>query len=515
MPDTSEKYSPFWFRMLEILPGFLVWVSLLAPIFLSLAYPLAVTLFILVFDIYWLVQTFNYGYLLVRGYRRMKYNLRVNWTKRLKELSDLSPEERAEKDILDPKELYQAVILTTYKEEKNILEASIDSIVTSNYPNERLILVLATEERDKENVRGIARELKEKYKDKFFLFISTEHPDGIVGEVKAKGANATWAAKKLVEEITAHNIPYDRVIVSAADADTRFDNVYFSCLTYAYAVRADRIHCSFQPISTYFNNIWQAPMISRVLAFGTTFFQLVQSVRDYRLVSFSTHATSLQTLLDIDYWCTTIVNEDSRQYFRSFFHYNGDFRVVPLFVPIYMDAVHVHNFIKTAKNLYFQQQRWAYGVEHFPYIAMESFRRKSIPLIDRIMITWRSFHGSYSWATSSFFIIFVGWLPILLNNNFRDAVVVSNFIVATKFILGLTWIGLVISGAITIRILTIVPHKKGPYEWATMIIQWILVPTVGIFFGAVPGLDAITRLMLGKYLGFRVTEKAHHEPQAI
>lgn len=449
--------------------------------------------------------------MLVKGYNRMKYTLSVDWNGRLDELHALSSAERTQKDIIDPKELYHAIIITTYKEEERILEASIQSIIDSNYDKDQLILVLATEERDKENARKIARNLTEKFSSCFSLFITTEHPDGIVGEVKAKGANATWAAKELVRQVTKKGIPLNRIIVSAADSDTRFNALYFACLSFAYAVRPDRIQCSFQPVSTYFNNIWEAPMISRVLAFGTTFWQLVQSVRDYRLVSFSTHASSLQTLVEIDYWCTTIVNEDSRQYFRSFFHYKGDFRVIPLFIPIYMDAVHVHNFKRTVQNLYLQQQRWAYGVEHFPYIAMESIRQRSIPLIDRIMITWRAFHGSYSWATSSFFIIFVGWVPILLNDNFRETVIVSNFIFVTKFILSLTWIGLLISSIMTIRILSIVPHKRHFYDWGTMIVQWILVPTVGIFFGAIPGLDSITRLMLGKYLGFRVTEKAHHE----
>jgi hypothetical protein len=37
--------------------------------------------------------------------------------------------------------------------------------------------------------------------------------------------------------------------------------------------------------------------------------------------------------------------------------------------------------------------------------------------------------------------------------------------------------------------------------------EFILLPIVGFFFSALPGLDAHTRLMLGKYIEYRVTEK--------
>lgn len=478
------------------------------PFLLSYSYPLAVTLFIFVFDVYWLVQTFNYSYMLIKGYRRLYKHMHTNWQGRLDTIAALSPEERAEQNILDPRELYNAIILTTYREDQVILEASIESIIKTGLPKERRILVLATEERDEENSVHVAAALEKKYRNEFFKFIVTRHPDGIVGEVKAKGANATWAARELTKQMRELKIPLDHVIVSTADADTRFDSHFFACLTYAYCVLPDRTHCSFQPVSTYFNNIWKAPMMSRVLAFGTTFWQLIESVREYRLITFATHAVSLKTLVDIDYWCTSIVNEDSRQYFRAFFHYEGKFRVVPLYIPIYMDAVHVNNYWDTFKNLYFQQQRWAYGVEHFPYIVLECVFHKDIPLWDRIALVWRAFQGAFSWATSSFFVTFVGWIPILLNDSFRDQVVVANFIGVTQKLLSLTWVGLIISGVLTLKVLTLVPHRQRPYDWLTMIVQWILVPIFGIFFGAIPGIHAQTRLMLGKYLGFRVTEKS-------
>lgn len=503
-----QRYSRFWFRFFEILPGACVWTALLSPFILAIYLPLSVTIFILLFDLYWLLRAVMYAITLTKGYFRFRRNIRTDWQAKLNRITALSETERKEWDILPWEGVYHAIIVATYKEELPILEKSIDSIVDAQYPKDRLIIVLAAEERAGEHTKEVVAALTERYKGKFCDFIVSVHPDGIVGEVKAKGANATWAAKILKTRVQEMGIPLSQVIVSTADADTRFPAFYFACLTYNYCVTPDRTRASFQPVATFFNNIWQAPMLSRVLAFGTTYWQLGESIRDYRLITFSTHATSLQTLVDIDYWCTSIVNEDSRQFFRAFFHYRGKFRVVPLFIPIYMDAVHVKKSTETLRNLYFQQQRWAYGVEHFPYIVLESHRlRRSIPWRQRAIIIWRAFDGAFSWSTTSFFIAVMGWLPFLLNPQFHNQVVASNFPAVTRVLLSLTWIGLIISGAVTILILPPRPKSHSPLRWIAMVIQWVLIPIAAIFFGAIPGLDAQTRLMFGKYIGFRVTEK--------
>lgn len=500
-----ERYSTFWFRFFEILPGATVWLALIAPFIVSFYRPLAVTVFILVFDSYWVITAFNYAFLLLRGFLGLRKNLRRDWHALLAYTLTLSEAEKKAEGIIDYREVYQAVILATYREDQSILEESIDSILASDFPSDHIFMVVATEGRAAGTARPIAAALTAKYADRFHCFITTEHPDNIVGEVKAKGANVTWAARQLTAEVLRQGIPFNRVVVSTADADSRFHKDYFLCLTYLYAVLPDRVQCAFQPVSMYFNNIWDTPAFSRILAFGTTFWGMIESIRDYRLITFSTHAMSLRTLVDIDYWCTSIVNEDSRQYFRAWFHYDGKFRNVPLFIPMYMDAVNVGSARETLRNLYQQQQRWAYGVEHFPYIVLESLRRTRIRGLDRFMLVWRAFQGSFSWATASFFVSIVGWIPILLNKDFRQQVAVANFIVITKLLLTTTWIGLVLSAIIMTKILPPAPRGRGHLA-IFMLTQWVMVPFVSIFF-SFPGLDAQTRLMLGKYLGFKVTEK--------
>jgi hypothetical protein len=450
----------------------------------------------------------SYGFILLKGYRKLTRNLKIDWPKRLESFDTLTEKQHAELGTFPSRELYHAVIITVYKEDASIMKAGLNSIKEANYPKDRIIIVLATEERAGNHAEEVAAELKKEYGDTFKHFLITKHPDNILGEVKAKGANASWAGRQLAKFMEKQGIPLEHVIVSTADADSRFHNQYFACLSYTYITTPDRNQAAFQPVSMYFNNIWTAPLISRLMAFSTTCWQLIESIREYRLVSFATHATSLQTLQETNFWCTSIVNEDSRQFFRGYFHYAGKFRIVPLFIPIYMDAVHVRTRWNTLKSLYLQQQRWAYGVEHFPYIVLECLRRKDIPWGSRAIVVFRAFSGAYTWATSAFFITVVGWLPLLLNPSFQNHVASSNFPLVTKTLLSLTWVGLLISGIITWRLLNTINPKARPVDISIMFIQWLLVPIATTVFGAIPGIDAQTRLMLGRYIGFRVTEKA-------
>jgi hypothetical protein len=506
--DNPKRYSRFWFRFFEILPGASVWLCIIAPFILAYYTPLWVTIFIILFDVYWFLRALGYGKILLKGYQKLTRNLATDWLAKLKTLESLTHAEQETLGLFDWRDLYHAVLIPTYTEDAGTLEKNIDSLIACEYPKDHIIVVLATEERAGKRSQDIAAMLSKKYEGVFYKFIVTTHPDGILGEVKAKGANASWAARQLTRFVTSEHIPIDHVIVSTADADSRYHQQYLSCLSYNYLTTPDRVRACFQPVAMYFNNIWEAPMLSRVMAFGTTFWQLIESIRDYRLITFSTHSTSLQTLVETDYWCTSIVNEDSRQFFRSYFHYRGKFRVIPLFMPVYMDAVHVPNKLGTLKNLYYQQQRWAYGVEHFPYIVMESFRHPEISRGSRFMQIFRVFSGAYSWATSAFFLTVVGWLPFILNPKFQEHVAASNFPLVTRTLLSLTWIGLLISSFITIKLLSTVSPGRKRTDYFTMLIQWLLVPIASILFGALPGIDAQTRLMLGKYMGFRVTQKA-------
>jgi hypothetical protein len=237
-----------------------------------------------------------------------------------------------------PDEFFHAVLFPVFKEPPETLECSLQALSHSYYNLKKLIIVIATEGRAGDAVYQDALKFKEKYADTFKEILITIHPDGLPGEARVKGANTSWAAQKLKSWLEENKIPIDKVILSCFDADTVCHRQYFACLTYEFLAHPNPYRASFQPIPVYHNNIWYAPSFARVVEISSSFWQLVQSMRRDRLVTFSSHSMAFQTLCEIDYWPRDMVSDDSAIFWKALLHFDGDYRVVPLSVTVSMDV---------------------------------------------------------------------------------------------------------------------------------------------------------------------------------
>ena len=68
-------------------------------------------------------------------------------------------------------------------------------------------------------------------------------------------------------------------------------------------------------------------------------------------------------------------------------------------------------------------------------------------------------------------------------------------------------VGLIISAYVSLLLLPPRPKEDRKFKYLMFAFSWILVPMITVFFTSLPALDAQTRLMLGKYMGFWPTEK--------
>ncbi|MFA5644239.1 MAG: glycosyltransferase family 2 protein [Patescibacteria group bacterium] len=500
------------YRLLEILPGFLSLGTLLILIIFSYFKPVWVAYFVIAFNVYWLLLVIFLAIYLISAFKKLKENKKIDW---FKKCENLKKEEKLLAGCLAVKgwsweEVVHLVVLPTYNESLEVIRTSFNGLINNGYPSDKMIVVLAMEERVGPEAREKGEIIKREFGHYFKRFLLSFHPD-IEGELKGKGANQAFAGKLVKKEIVdLENIDYDKIVVSVFDIDTVASYNYFFCLTYKFLTVENPYRASYQPIPVYHNNVWRAPFFARIASASNTFWQMMQQIRPEKLATYSSHSMTFKALVDIDFWATNMVSEDSRIFWHCFLHYNGDYRVEPLYFPVSMDATCDKNFWETAKSLYKQQRRWAWGSENVPYLVFNFLKkRKQMKKRKSLRHIWIQIYGFHSWATSALIIAVVGWMPMLLGGNrFNENVMALNLPTITQGLMTIAMLGLLISAVVSSLLLPKRPAGYGFLKNTRLFIEWIFVPVSIIFFGAIPCLDAQIRLMFGRYMGFWVTPKS-------
>jgi hypothetical protein len=496
--DIKNKKERTIFRLLEIFPGFLAWLTLILLFLFCWKAPFYVAVFAIFFDLFWLARVVYRSFLLKAGYKKMREHENADWLARLENL-----------ESKNWRDFYHLVVLPMYNEPLEIVRASFLSLKNCDYPKDRMIVVLGLEERVKKEVLNIGESIEKEFGKEFFKFLVSWHPDNIGGEIPGKGSNETWATKLAKKEIIdVLKIPYEKIIFSSFDIDTVVFPKYFSCLTFYYLTAGNPIRTSFQPIPLFINNVWEASVPSRIFSFSSTFWNTMNQAGQDNLITFSSHSMSFKALFEVDFRQTNVVSDDSRIFWQCFLNFDGNYRVQPLYYPISMDAVVAKSYFKTLVGVYKQQRRWAYGVIEIPYLLFGFLKNKKISFKKKINFALRAIEGHWSWATASFIIFFMGWLPLILGgNNFNVTLLSYNLPRILSNILTFSMISLVISAYFSILLLPPKPLGYGRHKYLFLFLEWFVVPLVMIIFTPLPALDAQTRLMFGKYMGFFPTEK--------
>jgi cellulose synthase/poly-beta-1,6-N-acetylglucosamine synthase-like glycosyltransferase len=494
-PELQGK-DRFFYRCLEIAPGLASWTTIIGVLLLSNYAPFVAAYFIIGFAIYWVLKTAFLTYHLRYNWKRLRHHLTLNWQQMI---------ERFEYG-----HMYQMVILPFYQEGTEIVDATIQSLADVKYDKKSIIVVLACEERAGESAQKVAKAMQEKWGEVFGSFLVTIHPKDVQGEMAGKGSNAAYAAEEARKKLLdPHGIRYNHVLVSIFDIDTVLYVDYFNCLIWHFMTCARPLKTSFQPVPIFNNNIWEASAIARVVAMSSTFWEMVQQERPERMATFSSHSLSFQALYEVGYWQVNMVNEDSRIFWNLLMANEGEYDVVPLSYPVSMDANAAPTLWKTVKNIYRQHRRWTYGVENFAYIIYHFSKNKKIALRRRWIIGFQQAEGYWSLVTNPIMLFILGWAPIFLGTQeFHQTVLSYNLPIMVRDLLILAMFGLVASSIISLTMLPPRPKDKTRLLYVVLALQWILVPVTMIVFSALPGLDAQTRLMFGRYMGFWVTPKS-------
>ncbi len=560
-PRTTDTGDHRLQRFFEVIPGLVTWATLAGMFVFSFLLPLWVAVFIIAFDIYWLWRTVYISVYSIAAFRKMQCHKKVDWMTACRKLDDLDNffgevkekykklkkdyfwkrwlfftkvkkttkknlrvtneikkelEEVLARDrskFLKWDEVYHVVMLPTANEDAMIIEPAIQAVADSDYPNDKFIILLATEEReDKAKREKKVNYLEKKFKDTFFDFLVTVHRVAS-GEMKMKSSNTTYAAKILKKYLEEKKIPLDKVILSNFDCDTCAHPRYFAALAWKFATEPRRLRYAYQPLPMYHNNIWDTNAFVRIIVTGSSFWHMVEAMRPEHMVTFSSHSEAFKTIVDVGYWPVNVISEDSLIFWKCYTYFNGDYEVKPIYLPVSLDAVLADSYWRTIVNQYKQKRRWAYGIENFPLLGRAFLANKKIGWGRKLRHLFIMLEGHWSWATNSFIIALLGWLPVIIGGSeFNQSVLAHNLPYMTRYLMNAALVGLVVSMFLSLMLLPPRPARYSRKKYIYMFLQWFLVPITAPFLGAMPAVDAQTRILLGRYFGeFWVTEKVRKE----
>jgi hypothetical protein len=468
----------------------------------------------------WIVRAIGLNIRVLQGWRNTQNHQKYDWPAMLEDVEKRNVSvkdpawhreniERLEEypAKVKPSELIHAVIIAIYNESKDIIEPTIKSVIDSKYDPKKIILIIAYEERGGEQTEKISKDLVKQYGSTFKYAEAIKHPENIQDEVIGKGGNITFAGRKLQNWLTKQKIDPDQVVVTTLDSDNRPHPSYFASLSYIYCLVPEPKYKSFQPIAVYTNNIWDAPALMRVIATGNSFWNIILTMRPHLIRNFSAHAQSMRTLIDTDFWSVRTIVEDGHQFWRTYFRYDGNHEVYPIFVPIYQDAVLAEGYRRTLRAQFVQIRRWAYGASDIPYVITKGYLTKNnIPRWDMLTKTFRIVEGHLSWATAPILITFAAFIPILFNPDDYAANVLPNI---ASYIHRFAMLGLLITMFLSFKALPPKPLRYKRHRTVLMVLQWVLLPVTTIVYAAIAAMNSQTRLFFGWYLDkFDVTEKA-------
>ena len=489
------KHEKRFLRFFEIVPGLVSWNLILFPYWGIFVMPFVAAYYILFFDIYWFYQSFQIAISSFISHFRIQAAMRFDWTADVKSFPDW-------------KKVHNVIILTTYKEPLHTLERTFNAIVNQTLPLKQISVALAMEVREEEGERTKkANHLQKTFGKKFANFFVTVH-ELAKGEIVGKASNERYAAIWVYNElINKQKMDINYLTVTSCDADHVYHPNHFACLTYKFLDNPKRHLMFWQAAILYYNNIWRLPAITRIQNTMGSIWNLSILPRRDRLLNQANYSLSFKLLHESGYWDPDKIPEDWGIFFKAFYINHGEVEVELIYLPLYIDAAESTSFWKTLKNQYEQYRRWAWGVSDYPWIMRDYFLKPSVPFFNKTMrlvhVTWSHFMWPVNW-----FIITLGLtIPTFLNPTFGRTTIGFMLPKISSFILTLS-LGFLVVMLIFDNIYKPKRPKDFPLWRAVLMpLEFVLMPIAGFFFSALPGLDAHTRLMLGKYIEYRVTEK--------
>lgn len=479
---------------IEKLTPFFSLILLTTPFWLSFFLPKLTVYLILIFDLYFVYRGISLGFNATRSYFRIKKSIKTDWLGKCVE------------ENLDYKKIYHIIFIPTYKEPVEILQRTLTFLSQQDFPTKNILLVLAGEVRE-QGFRDKAESLKKEFSEIFLDILITEHTL-LEGEVAGKSSNQSFASKLVNKYIEEKNLDRDFLTFTSCDADVAIHPKYFANLAYLFLKNPNRYQRFWQGALLFYNNIWRVPIPVRVIHTIYSISGVAELMRPHTAFIYSTYSGSWRLLEKTGFWDKDVISEDWHLFLKAFFANGGHIELESIFLPLSADAVEGRTLRESLLAQYQQSRRWAWGVVDIAY-ALKQFKlyRKNVSLPNFILRFIRVAEQHLLWPVNWWVITLGATLPPLINSGLRFTTLGFYLPKLSGIILTVSTIFLVL--IIIIDFLLRPPRPEGVKKtfFLSTILQYLLLPITGFLFGSLPGMDAHTRLLFGKRLDYKVTEK--------
>jgi hypothetical protein len=485
--------SARFYRVAESLIPLSSWLMITFPIWFSLFHPAVVGYFILAFFLYFLYKSIKNVYYAGLSYKLIDRAEKINWYSRL--IKNTKYEQ-----------IEHYVVICNYKESVKKLEETIDRIVDQKYLLKKIHIVLAMEEREGEDAKNRGEILKQKYEKKFASFESIFHVMAF-GEVVGKASNESYSVSRIYKKIEAQGIDPKKVLITICDADSLLPNQYFSYTTYEFLKDKDRdFHFYWAPVLLY-NNFWELPLPVRLQSILSSVLRLAFLSQRDDLIQISTYTTNLWLLNSVGYWDVDIIPEDWHIWLQAFFKFGEKVKTIPIYSPITCDATLSPGLWNTFKSRYEQEMRWAWGVSDIPYSIKRSLETPDIPWSLKLKKIMNLAETHLLWPTSFFILTISASIPPLINPAFGRTVMGELLPRVSSFILTISSLLLIFILYFDYKMRDKIKVKTSLINLPLLFVQWFFLPVISFFLSSLPALEAHTRMLLGKKIEYKVTEK--------
>ncbi len=446
--------------------------------------------FIALYISYWSIKVFESYYYVLKSYIKLLRIEKNDWSQ------DVIVRQWA-------KNLKHIVIVPIYTEPYNVIEENIMAIQATYYPyTKNIVILLATESRAPDGVSHATRIIHE-HKRSWMDIVNIVHPSGIPWEWRVKWANITHAIREYEKMVT---LDPKNTFISTIDTDTKVEKYFFMVVTSQFLQTDARDHAIYQYTPIYSNNWREGHFFARIIGIGTTMWQFFESQNPEFYRNFAVYGQSLACLHKANYWSLTSIVEDGMQYWRSYFGWDGFFRIIHTPAICEMDLVDEKNLYRTIRSQYKQLRRWSWGCTDIEYVLPEFIKNKNIALGEKIRKTIYLVYNHLFWAGGPFMLFFIGYVPGLFS-SIDHSLATFTVPIASSIIFTMLFATVIIPSILSIHIMRRYT-KFTPLDYVWNMIQWITVPILTLTLFSIPAIESQIRFFFGKRIdSFDTTEK--------